>query len=78
MLLPSDFTEHIFPVGSSHDLHSIIQSGLIPGGKKSRKGRTPVNPMFVDQHNEVEYDLTKPKFAVYKTIGNTSKYSILV
>ena len=27
---------------------------------------TAVNPMFVDQHKEVEYDLTKPRIAVYK------------
>ena len=33
-----DFAEHIYHVGSSHDLHSIIQSGLIPGGTVSRKG----------------------------------------
>ena len=37
----------------------------------SRKRRfavffTAVNPMFVDQHKEVEYDLTKPRIAVYK------------
>ena len=25
-----------------------------------------VNPMFVDQHKEVEYDLTNPRIAVYK------------
>ena len=33
VLLPGGFAEHIYHVGSSHDLHSIIQSGLIPGGK---------------------------------------------
>ena len=38
VLLPNDFAEHIYHVGSSHDLHSIIQSGVIPGGKMSRKG----------------------------------------
>ena len=27
---------------------------------------TAVHPMFVDQHKEVEYDLTKPRIAVYK------------
>ena len=48
-----NFAEHIYHVGSSHDLHSIIQSGLIPGGKDVKKGRravpiTAVNPMFMD------------------------------
>ena len=71
MLLSDDFAEHIYHVGSSHDLHSIIQSGLIPGEKSVKKERhamffTAVNPMFVDQHKEVEYDLTNPRIAVYK------------
>ena len=71
VLLPSDFAEHIYHVGSSHNLHSIIQSGLMPGGKDAKKGRhavffTAVNPMFVDQHKEQGYDLTKPRSGVYK------------
>ena len=40
VLLPNDFAEHIYHAGSSHDLRSIIQSGLIPDGKMSRKGGT--------------------------------------
>ena len=36
VLLPSDFAGHIYLVGSSHDLHSTTQSGLIPGGKDGR------------------------------------------
>ena len=38
VLLPSDFAEHIYHVGSSHDTHSIIQSALIRGGKDVKKG----------------------------------------
>ena len=35
--------------------------------------------MFVDQHKEVEFDLTKPRIGVYKKqLANTPKYSILV
>ena len=34
----SDFAKHIYHVGSSYDTHSIIQSGLIPGGKDIKKG----------------------------------------
>ena len=37
VLLPNDFAEHIYHVGSSHDMHSIIQSGLTPGGKSVKK-----------------------------------------
>ena len=35
VLLPTDFAEHIYHAGSSHDSHSIIQSGLTPGWKMS-------------------------------------------
>ena len=71
VLLPSDFAEHISHVGSSHDTHSIVQSGLIPGQKDVKKGRhavffTAVNPMFADQHKQVECDLTNPRIDVYK------------
>ena len=38
VLLQSDCAEHIYHVGGSHDTHSIIQSGLIPGGKDVKKG----------------------------------------
>ena len=70
VLLPSDFAEHIYHVGSSHDLHSIIQSGLIPGGKDVKKGRhaalfTAVNPMYIDHCREKDCDVTKPRIAVY-------------
>ena len=38
VLLPSGCAEYIYHVGSSHDTHSVIQSGLIPGGKDVKKG----------------------------------------
>ena len=71
VLLPRDFAEHIYHVGSSHDTHSIIQSGLIPGGKDVKKGRhavffTAVNPMYIDHCREKDFDVTKPRIAVYK------------
>ena len=61
----------MYHVGSSHDTHSIIQSGLIPGGKGVEKGRhavflTAVNRMNSDHVRERDYDLTKPRIAVYK------------
>ena len=57
VLLPGNFAVHIYHVGSFPDTHSIIQSGLIPGGKDVKKGRhtvffTAVNPMFIDHHRE--------------------------
>ena len=78
MLLLSDFTEHIHNVGSSHNLHSVIQSGLIPRGRDVRKGRhavffEAVNPMLVDQHRERDYDVTKPRIAVSKQSWKNSQ-----
>ena len=71
MLLPSDFAEYIYHVGSSHDMHSIIQSGLILGGRDIKKGRqtvffTAVNPMHTHLHKQRDYDVMKPRIAVYK------------
>ena len=39
VMSPSDFAEYIYHVGRSHDMHSIIQSGLIPGGTDVKRGR---------------------------------------
>ena len=71
-------------VGSCHGLHSIIQSGLIPGAKDVKKGRhalffTAVNPMFFDHYRGKDYDVMKPRIAVYKNDWKiTSKYNKLV
>ena len=70
MLVPNDFAELICHVVSSHDLHSIIQSGLILDGKDIKKEAcgvfcTAENQMSVDQYEEVEFDLTKPRIATY-------------
>ena len=83
VLVLDDFAEHICHLGRSHNLHSIIKSGLIPGGKSVKKERhavffTAVNPMVVDQHKEVEYDLTNSTVAVYKNHWNIQTYSVLV
>ena len=40
VILPSDFAEHIYHVGSSHDLHSITLSRLVAGGKDVKKRQT--------------------------------------
>ena len=71
VLLPNHFAEYIYHVGSSHDMHSIIQPELIPGGKEIKKKRqtvffTAVNPMHAHLHKQREYDVTKPRIAVHK------------
>ena len=71
VLFPSGFAEYIYHVGSPHDMHSVIQSGLIPGGKDVKKGRqtvfvTAMNLMFAHLHKQRDYDVTKPRIAVHK------------
>ena len=83
VLLPGDFVEHIYHVGSSHDMLSIIQSGLILGGKDVKKGRhavffAAVSPMYIDHYREKDYDVTQPRIAESKKMENTSKYRMLV
>ena len=61
----------MFHAGSSLDLHSIIQSGLIGGGKDTIEGRqtvffTAVNPVIDSQEDEL-YDLMKPRKVPYNT-----------
>ena len=71
VLIPDNFFEYIYHVGCSFNLHSIITSGLIAGGKMSSRDRqpvffTPVNPLATRCQEKKEVDLTKPRFAAYK------------
>ena len=72
VLLPDDFAEYIYYIRNAHDMHSIIQGRLIPGGRSLKRDRqsvffTAVNPMHANQDlGEVQYDLGKPRLAVYK------------
>ena len=57
VLLPNDFAGYIFHIGNAHDIHSIIQGGLIPGGRSLKRDRqsvffTAVNPMYAYQDLE--------------------------
>ena len=36
VLLPDDFAEYIYHIGNAHDMHSVIQGGLIQEEKVSR------------------------------------------
>ena len=63
-------------------MHSMIQSGLIPGGRSFKGDRqsvffTAVNPMYTHQHQEeVQYDLDKPRNAVYKNIWRVHQNTV--
>ena len=39
VLVPSNFFEYIYHIGCAFNLHSITNSGLIPGGQNSGKER---------------------------------------
>ena len=57
VLLPDDITEHIYHIGNVFEMHSIIESGLIPGGESLRRDRqsvffTALNPMDARQDLE--------------------------
>ena len=73
ILLPDDFAEYNYYIGNAYEMHSIMQSGLIPGGRSNRKDRqsvffTAVNPIDIQlDRREVEYDLDKPRIA--NTLG---------
>ena len=56
VMLPSDFAEFMYHVGSSHDLRSIILSGLVAGGKdvKKKGGQTV---FFAELESTSEYSV---------------------
>ena len=69
--IPYNWSRYIYHVGSSLDLHSVIHSRLIAGGKDTRQGRqtvffTAVNPVTGSQQDE-SYDVMKPRKVPYKT-----------
>ena len=71
VLIPDNFFEYIYHVGCYFIMHSIIELGLIPGGKNSSLDRhtvffTAVNPLATRCHEQKEFDLTRPRFAAYK------------
>ena len=42
VLLPDHFAENIYHIGNAFKMHSIIKSGLIPGGKSLRRDKQSV------------------------------------
>ena len=71
MLVLDNFFEYISHIGCAISLHSITNSGLIPGGQNSGRKRqtvffTAVSPMDKDHKDPYKLDLTKPRLASYK------------
>ena len=71
MLIPDNFFEYIYHIGCAINLHSITNSGLIPGGQNLGKERqtvflTAVNPMNKEHKDPYEIDLNARRLAWYK------------
>ena len=69
VLILDDFFKYIYHVGCATNFHSIINSGLIPGGQNLSKRQTvfflPVNPMDKEHKDPETIDLEAPRLARY-------------
>ena len=69
VVIPSDFFHFIHHVGCAINLHSIINSGLIPGGRNLSNRQTvffqPVDPMDKNHKDSDTIDLNAPRHAQY-------------
>ena len=69
VVIPSTFFQHTFHVGCAFNLHSIINSGLIPGGQNSSKRQTVffllVDLMDKSHKDPKVIDLNVPRHAQY-------------
>ena len=67
VLIPDDFFEYIYHVGFAINLHSIINSGLIPGGRNLSERQTvfflPVNPMNKEHKDPETVEMRAPRLA---------------
>ena len=69
LLIPNDFFEYIYHIGCAINLHSIINSGLIPGGQILNNRQTVffllVDPMDKEHKDPETIDLEAPRLAQY-------------
>ena len=65
VLIPDDFFKYIHHVGCAINFHSIINSGLTPGGQNLSKRQTvfflPVNPLDKEHKDPEKIDLEAPR-----------------
>ena len=70
VLIPDDFFEYVYHIECAINLHSIMNSGLIPGGQNLSKGQTVffllVDPMNKEHKDPETIDLKAPRLAWYK------------
>ena len=69
VIISDGFFKYIYHVGCTISLHSIMNSGLIPGGRNLSKRQTvffmPVNPMNKEHKDPETVDLKAPRLAHY-------------
>ena len=69
VVIQSGFFQRIHHIGCAFNLHSIINSGLIPGGQNSSKRQTvfflPIDPRDKDHKDPEKIDLSVPRRAQY-------------
>ena len=69
VVIPSNFFQYIYHVGCAINLHSIINSGLIPGGQILNNRQTVffllVDPMDKNHKDPDTIDLNAPRHAQY-------------
>ena len=67
VVIPSNFFQYTYHVGCAINLHSIINSGLIPGGQKLSSRQTVffllVDPMYKEHKDPDTIDLEAPRLA---------------
>ena len=59
ILSPDDFAEYIYHIGNAFEMHFIIQSGSIPGGRSNRKNRELVFFPAVNRGTDAHGDYGK-------------------
>ena len=68
-VIPSKFFQKFYQIGCAFNLHSIISSGLIPGGQSLSKRQTvfflPIDPRDKEHKDPDEIDLNVPRHAQY-------------
>ena len=83
VIIPDGFFKYICHVGCAIKLHSIINSGLTPGGQTLSNRQTvfflPVDPMDKNHKDPDTIDLNAPRHAqhMHKNMEETSEHGIL-
>ena len=68
VVIPSNFLQYIYHVGCAINLHSIINSGLVPGGQHFEQQTVfllPVDPMDKNHKDPDTIELNAPRHAQY-------------